>query len=56
MNILLLNQVFWPDVAATAQYGYDLARYLSERARHQVTVVASRSLYGSVGANLSQED
>jgi colanic acid biosynthesis glycosyl transferase WcaI len=56
MKILLLNQVFWPDVAATAQYGYDLAKYLSGRARHQVTVVASRSLYGGIGANLSRED
>ena len=28
MKVLLLNQVFYPDVAATAQHGHDLARDL----------------------------
>lgn len=40
MNILLLNQCFYPDVMATAQQLTDLAVGLS-RAGHRVTVVAS---------------
>ena len=28
MRVLMINQVFYPDVAATAQHGHDLARYL----------------------------
>lgn len=51
MKVLLLNQVFYPDVAATAQHGHDLARDLV-RHGHQVTAVASRSLYGQKGASL----
>ena len=44
MKILLLNQVFYPDVAATAQYLTDLAAELSARG-HEVTVVSSRRAY-----------
>lgn len=44
MKILLLNQVFYPDVAATAQYLSDLAAALVERG-HEVTVVSSRRGY-----------
>lgn len=51
MRVLMLNQVFYPDVAATAQHGHDLARSLVA-AGHQVTAVASRSLYGDVAAPL----
>ncbi len=40
MKVLLLNQCFWPDVAATAQYLTDLAVGLSERG-HDVTVVCA---------------
>ena len=40
MNFLLLNQCFYPDVAATGQYLTDLALELIERG-HQVTVVTS---------------
>jgi colanic acid biosynthesis glycosyl transferase WcaI len=40
MNILLLNQCFYPDVAATGQYLTDLALELTERG-HKVTVVTS---------------
>jgi colanic acid biosynthesis glycosyl transferase WcaI len=40
MNILLLNQCFYPDVMATAQQLSDLAVGLSE-AGHKVTVIAS---------------
>lgn len=51
MRVLLINQVFHPDVAATAQHAHDLARHLV-RHGHEVTAIASRSLYGSKGAAL----
>ena len=44
MKILLLNQVFYPDIVATAQYLSDLAAALSARG-HEVTVVCSRRAY-----------
>jgi len=44
VKILLLNQVFYPDVVATAQYLADLAAALAERG-HEVTVVSSRQAY-----------
>ena len=44
MHILLLNQTFYPDVAATAQYASDLAAKLVEEG-HQVTVISSRRCY-----------
>jgi len=44
MKILLLNQVFYPDVVATAQHLSDLASALSARG-HQVTVICSRRAY-----------
>ncbi len=44
MKILLLNQVFYPDVVATAQYLSDLAAALAARG-HEVTVVSSRRAY-----------
>lgn len=40
MKVLLLNQCFYPDVVATAQYLTDLAEELSARG-HEVTVIAS---------------
>ena len=40
MKILLLNQCFYPDVAATGQYLTDFAQGLSERG-HSVTVITS---------------
>ncbi|QDU72717.1 glycosyltransferase family 4 protein [Mucisphaera calidilacus] len=51
MRVLILNQPFYPDVAATAQHAHDLGRYLVERG-HEVDVVASRSIYGETGASL----
>ena len=51
MRVLLINQTFYPDVAATAQHGHDLARYLVAHG-HQVSVIASRSIYGSAGTAL----
>ena len=44
MKILLLNQCFYPDYVATAQYLTDLALGLQE-AGHEVTVVASSRGY-----------
>lgn len=46
MRVLILNQTFYPDVAATAQLMWDLARYLEARG-HQVTALTSRNLYGT---------
>jgi uncharacterized metal-binding protein len=40
MKVLLLNQCFYPDVVATAQYLTDLALEL-RNAGHDVTVVAA---------------
>ncbi len=55
MKVLLLNQVFYPDSAATAQHGWDLARHLKAHG-HEVTAIASRSLYGDAGARLANEE
>ena len=41
MRVLLINQTFYPDVAATAQHGHDLARFLVAQG-HEVSVIASR--------------
>jgi len=46
MHVLILNQTFYPDVAATAQHMWDLARHL-DSAGHRVTAVTSRTMYGS---------
>lgn len=51
MRILLINQTFYPDVAATAQHGHDLARHLVAQG-HEVSVIASRSIYGKAGTAL----
>jgi len=48
MRVLLINQVFAPDVAATAQHAHDLAQHLV-KAGHQVDVIASRSIYWPTG-------
>ena len=46
MRVLILNQTFFPDVAATAQHMWDLARFLEQRG-HRVTAVTSRNEYGT---------
>lgn len=51
VDVLLINQVFYPDVAATAQHAHDLARHLVAQG-HNVSVIASRSIYGFKGAAL----
>ena len=38
MHVLILNQTFYPDIAATAQHMWDLAQYLVKRG-HEVTVL-----------------
>lgn len=55
MRVLLLNQVYFPDTAATAQHADDLGRHLVEHG-HEVHVIASRALYGSKGASLPREE
>ncbi|MEM8757976.1 MAG: glycosyltransferase family 4 protein [Planctomycetota bacterium] len=55
MRVLLINQVFWPDVAATAQHADDLARHLAEHG-HEVHAIASRSVYGKKGAALPKRE
>ncbi len=55
MRIILLNQAFYPDHAATAQHAHDLAKYLVAQG-HEVAVVASRSIYGSKGAALPKRE
>src|SRR5262245_34243069 len=44
MRVLLLNQAFYPDVAATAQHAADLAGELA-RDGHEVTVISGRVAY-----------
>jgi len=55
MKVLLLNQCFWPDVAATAQQLTDVARGLAERG-HQVTVVTSRRGYDDPSLRFSRRE
>ena len=55
MNILIINQTFYPDVAATAQQAHDLAAFLTQRG-HGVRVVTSRSIYGKAGAVLPKRE
>jgi colanic acid biosynthesis glycosyl transferase WcaI len=55
VRVVFLNQTFHPDVAATAQHAFDLARHLVEHG-HEVHAIASRSLYGERGATLPAED
>ena len=51
MRVLMINQVFYPDVAATAQHAHDLSRSLVASG-HEVSIIASRALYGQKGAAL----
>ncbi|TVR80855.1 MAG: glycosyltransferase WbuB [Rhodospirillales bacterium] len=55
MHVLIINQTFYPDVAATAQHAHDLAKHLHNHG-HEVSVVTSRSLYGQSGAALPRTD
>ena len=51
-RVLIINQCFYPDVAATAQHAWDLARELNSRG-YRVSAIASRSVYGQRGAQLA---
>lgn len=51
MRIAVLNQYYWPSVAATAQLGADLCEALV-RAGHEVVVFASQGDYVGGGARL----
>ena len=42
MRVLLVNQYYWPDVAATAQHLTDLAEWLAARG-HEAAEVLSRA-------------
>lgn len=55
MRVLLINQVYTPDVAATAQHADDLARHLVSHG-HEVSVIASRAIYGEKGAVLPKRE
>jgi hypothetical protein len=44
MNVLILNQAFYPDVVSTAQHASDLARGLAQ-AGHEVTVICNSRGY-----------
>src|ERR1700757_4413169 len=47
MQVLLINQFFWPDTAATGQLLTDVAREIDPEL-HAVTVLCGRSVYGAV--------
>ena len=47
MQVLLINQFFWPDTAATGQLLTDVAREIDPEL-HTVTVLCGRSAYGAV--------
>lgn len=55
LTVLLINQAYAPDIAATAQISEDLCRYLA-RQGHKVQVIASRSIYGQSGAQLPRRE
>jgi putative colanic acid biosynthesis glycosyltransferase WcaI len=55
MKVLLLNQCFWPDVAATAQHLTDVALGLTERG-HQVTVVCADRAYDAPQTRFSRRE
>lgn len=55
MRILLLNQFYVPDVAATGQLLHDLARTLQKRG-HDVHVIASQGAYSGGGRRLPAEE
>jgi len=47
MHILVINQFFWPDTAATAQLLTDVTRGMDPKV-HAVTVLCGMSVYGAV--------
>jgi glycosyltransferase involved in cell wall biosynthesis len=55
MKVLLLNQTFHPDIAATAQYLGRVAVSLAERG-HEVRVVTSRRAYDQPGEQFARRE
>lgn len=55
VRVLLVNQAYAPDAAATAQHCEDLAKHLISQG-HGVSVIASRSIYGQSGAKLPKRE
>ena len=55
MRVLIINQSYYPDVTATAQHIYDLSLHLVDHG-HQVSVIASRSTYGTKGVSRSRRE
>jgi hypothetical protein len=55
IRVLLLNQAYWPDVAATAQHADDLGQSLVAQG-DDATAVASRAIYGEKGSALKRRD
>jgi colanic acid biosynthesis glycosyl transferase WcaI len=49
MQVLLINQFYWPDTAATGQLLTDVTREIDPEL-HPVTVLCGRSVYGGVDA------
>src|SRR5215469_10008811 len=49
MRVLLINQFFWPDTAATGQLLTDVARVV-DTGVHAVTVLCGNSAYGALNA------
>ena len=47
MHILVINQFFWPDTAATGQLLTDVTRAIDQKF-HAVTVLCGASDYGTV--------
>ena len=55
IQVLFLNQGFWPDIVSTAQHAHDLAKFLVSKG-DRVSAVASRSMYGWSGAVLARHE
>jgi putative colanic acid biosynthesis glycosyltransferase WcaI len=55
MNVLILNQAFYPDVVSTAQHASDLARGLTQ-AGHAVTVICNSRAYDDPRLRFPQEE
>ena len=55
MNVLILNQAFYPDVVSTAQHAGDLARSLTQ-AGHEVTVICNSRGYDDPKLRFPQQE
>ena len=55
IQVLFLNQGFWPDIVSTAQHAHDLAKFLVSKG-DRVSAVASRSMYAWSGAVLARHE